>query len=109
MKPPMHLVGDTVVRDDAAWATWEAGFGDLASKVDRYRSNLSQLSGIALDWGTRDEFAWIPTGCQYFAGLLERAGLKITTTSFDGTHADQLADRMRNHMLPFMQGLLATN
>ena len=109
MELPVHLVGDTVVRDDAVWAKWEAGFGDLASKVDRYRSNLAQLSGIALDWGTRDEFAWIPTGCQYFASLLERAGLKVTATSFDGTHTDQLAYRTRNYMLPFMEGLLATS
>jgi S-formylglutathione hydrolase len=109
MQFPFRTENGKTVRDDAVWARWEAGFGNLPAKIDQYKSNLAQYKGIAIDWGTHDEYPWIPKGCEYTVGLLKAAGLDATGSTFDGGHMDKLDDRMVNHMLPFMEGLLATS
>jgi S-formylglutathione hydrolase len=107
MRIPFVAHGDAIERDSATWSVWEAGFGALPEKIQRYGDNLRRLRAIGIDYGTHDEYTWIPTGCAYFAGLLRRAGIKVAVSTFDGGHEDQLADRLVTHMLPFMASALA--
>jgi S-formylglutathione hydrolase len=108
MKFPFSTKNGQTVRDDAVWASWEAGFGNLPARVEANKAKLAQLKGIAIDWGTTDQYAWIPKGCEYLVGLLQAAGLNPTGSSFEGGHEDQLAARLTGKMMPFMEGLLAT-
>ena len=107
MKFPFKAEGGKTIRDDALWATWEAGFGGLPGKVDRYKANLKQYSGIVVDYGTHDQYAWIPKGSHYLVELLKAAGVGVVETTFDGGHSDQAGDRLVNRMLPFMIDELA--
>lgn len=107
MQFPFKTEAGKTVRDDALWAKWEAGFGGLAQKVEQYKAGLKQYSGIVVDYGTRDEYTWIPKGDHYFVGLLQAAGIGVVETSFDGGHSDQAGDRLVNQMLPFMVAKLA--
>jgi hypothetical protein len=108
MRFPFHRDGDAVVRDDAVWATWEAGFGDLPSKVEQYGDNLRQLRGIGIDYGLADEYTWIPAGCAYLATLLRDAGIEVVESTHNGSHSSRLAERVVEHMLPFMAERLST-
>jgi S-formylglutathione hydrolase FrmB len=106
MRIPFAAQDGAIKRDPAAWAAWEAGFGALPAKLQQYGDNLRRLRAIGIDYGTRDEYTWIPTGCAYLATLLDRAGIEATVSTFDGGHEDRLADRLVTHMLPFMSSAL---
>jgi hypothetical protein len=86
IRMPYHLEQGKAVRDAAVWKIWDGGFGGLPDKIAKYGANLRSLRGIGIDYGTQDEYAWI----------------------LQGSHEDQLGDRMANHMLPFMIAKLAT-
>ncbi len=94
-------------RDAETWKLWEAGFGALPDKLQKYGAALKGMAGVGLDWGKQDEYAWIPAGCAYFVSLLQEAKITVTSEAYEGTHSGQLGDRMVNHMLPFMLEKLA--
>lgn len=98
-----------VVRDDAVWAAWDAGFGDLAGKVGTYRPALTSLRGIGIDYGRQDGYNWIPPGCALLADLLREAGIPVTEAAFDGGHQEQIGERLAGQMLPFMQAHLTAS
>lgn len=105
---PFHRNGDQIERDEAIWAIWEAGFGDLATKVEQYGDNLRQLRGIGIDYGVNDEYKWIPDGSAYLADLLRDAGIDVVEAVHEGGHTDRQSQRLRQHMVPFMAEHLAT-
>jgi S-formylglutathione hydrolase len=107
MKFPFRSENGQTVRDDALWAMWAAGFGGLPAKVQQCRSNLERLAGIVVDYGTQDEYAWIPKGDHYFVGLLQSAGIGVVETTFEGGHNDQVGSRLVTQMLPFMEAKLS--
>jgi S-formylglutathione hydrolase FrmB len=90
-----------MVRDGATWRRWENGFGGFGDKVRQYKANLTQLSGLVIDYGRNDQYAWIPKGCEYVDAQLTAAGIPHQLVSFDGGHESHLALRIREHMLPF--------
>jgi len=99
---PVTLADDgTLVRDDAVWARWEAGFGGLGSKVEAFTPELQSLSGIGIDCGSKDGYAWIPKGCAYLDAELTAAGIEHQYTIHSGGHASNLRERILEHMLPF--------
>jgi S-formylglutathione hydrolase len=108
MQFPFKRVDGRVVRDDALWARWVAGFGGPPATIDQCRAGLAGMRGIVIDYGTKDEYAWIPQGSHYFVGLLKQAGIDAGEVTFDGGHNDQTSDRVANHMLPFMIDRLAS-
>ena len=55
MEFPFTRADGDVVRDDAVWSTWDAGFGDWDVKVDEFRDNLAQLAGIGFVCASDDE------------------------------------------------------
>jgi S-formylglutathione hydrolase len=109
LRIPFQRDGDGVRLDPDVWAAWEAGFGALPAKIVQYGKNLRSLRAIGIDYGTRDEYRWIPDGCAYFADLLRQAGIPVKVATFNGGHGDQLADRLVEHMLPFMATSLETS
>jgi S-formylglutathione hydrolase len=109
MQFPFRTENGKTVRDDALWAKWEAGFGGLSAKLAQYESNLRQLHGIVVDYGTADEYPWIPKGDHYFVGLLQTAGISVVETTFNGGHNDQVGNRLVTQMLPFMQEKLSAS
>jgi S-formylglutathione hydrolase FrmB len=109
MRIPFTRDGDGVRLNPDVWPAWEAGFGALPTKIVQYGVNLRSLRAIGIDYGTRDEYRWIPPGCAYFADLMHQAGIPVKVSTFDGGHGDQLADRLVEHMLPFMKTTLQTS
>ena len=91
--------------DGEVWATWEAGFGGLAALVDEYRANLLALRGIVVDYGTQDEYVWIPPGCEYLHQQLDRAGIPNRLETFGGGHGP-VGPRAGEVMLPFFTEVL---
>jgi S-formylglutathione hydrolase len=95
-----------LVRNDAIWKKWESGFGGIAEEAAQYKDNLLQLKGIVVDYGIHDENQWIPKGSEYYGEQLFAAGIPIKVESYNGNHSNQLAVRIREHMLPFFSTML---
>lgn len=96
-----------LVRDDEVWKRWESGYGGLHQKITQYKANFLKLKGIVVDYGTNDQYAWIPQGCIYFDQQLTAAGIPHEMAVHDGDHQSQLKKRVLEHMLPFFSKLLA--
>ena len=111
-KPPFYFdypysrSNGKLVRDDTIWMRWNGGFGGIPEKIAQYQDNLLMLKGITVDYGTNDEFTWIPQGCIYFDQQLIVAGIPHEMAVHDGNHQSQLGKRVIEHMLPFFSELL---
>ena len=103
---PYMEVDGQLARDDANWKKWESGYGGIADEAKQYRDNFLQLKGIVVDYGTNDEYAWIPKGCAYFGQQLSAAGIPVKVESYEGTHQSGLSERIRSFMLPFFSRTL---
>jgi S-formylglutathione hydrolase len=104
--PYADLEGD-VVRDETIWKKWESGLGGIADEAVLYKEHWLKLKGIVVDYGTFDEYGWIPKGCVYFGEQLSAVGIPVTVVGYDGTHQSGLGKRVSGHMLPFFSTLLA--
>ena len=104
---PYARSDDQLVRDDAVWQTWESGFGGIKAEIRQYKANLLKLKALVVDYGTNDEFQWIPQGCQYFDQQLTAANIPHKVLSYKGGHQDQLRQRIEEHMLPLFLEVLA--
>jgi S-formylglutathione hydrolase len=111
-KPPFYFdypyseSNGKLVRDDMVWKQWNSGFGGILEKVAQYKDDFLRLKGITVDYGTNDEYAWIPQGCIYFDKQLTAAGIPHEMAVHDGDHRSQLGKRVLEHMLPFFSKLL---
>ena len=103
---PYSVDNGQLILHTAAWNRYERGFGDLANKVEQHKDNLRRLAAIGIDVGRKDEYAWIPRGCEYFSGLLNDAGVPHQLITHDAAHQDQLRSRIEGHMLPFFARVL---
>jgi len=96
-----------LVRDDAAWSRWDAGFGGIPDKIRQYKDNLMQLKWLVVDYGRQDQYAWIPKGCVYWDQQLTAAGVPHELRAYDGSHESNLSERIGKFMLPFISDRLA--
>jgi S-formylglutathione hydrolase len=96
-----------LVRDDTIWKQWDSGFGGIPEEVAQYKDNFLKLKGITVDYGTHDEYAWIPQGCIYFDKQLTVAEIPHEMAVHDGNHQGKLSERILDHMMPFFSELLA--
>lgn len=103
---PYKLSAGKLAIDSVAWRRFEGGFGDWPRKLATYKSNLDQLTAITIDYGTKDEFAWIPAGCSYLSALLDSVGVRHQTLSFEGGHGDRVRERIESYMMPFFSTTL---
>jgi hypothetical protein len=94
--------------DPKRWARWEAGYGGIDDEIAAYGDNLNQLRGIHIDYGTYDNYTWIPDGCEYLARQLTAAGIAHRLTTFDGGHGG-VGTRAEEVMIPFFAETLSTD
>lgn len=98
---PFFKTSKGIKVDSTLWKRYENGFGGLAPKIKRYKSNLSKLKAITIDLGINDYHTWIPKGCMYFSKLLNEAGISHNLLKYEGNHSDKLRERIEKYMLPF--------
>lgn len=67
--------------------------------VDQYVRQLKTYRGIALDVGDQDQ---LKVDTQKLHEVLDRYGLSTTFEIYPGTHTSAVADRIQNHVIPFM-------
>jgi len=104
---PYALADGKLVRNDAIWKRWDAGFGGIPDKIQQYKANMLRLNGLVIDYGRQDEYAWIPKGCEYFGAQLSAAGIPHELRSYDGSHESHLSERIGSYMLPFLSERLS--
>ena len=68
-------------------AAWEAGFGDLRTKIADYLARPERLVEIKIAYGTTDSYPWIPEGSAWFVDLLEENGVPVSEWVFEGGHS----------------------
>jgi len=104
---PYAQAGEQLVRNDAIWKRWDAGFGGIPDKIQQYKANMLRLNGLVVDYGRQDQYEWIPKGCEYFGAQLTAAGIPHELRSFDGSHESNLRERIGTYMLPFLSERLS--
>ncbi|HEY3732096.1 MAG TPA: alpha/beta fold hydrolase [Steroidobacteraceae bacterium] len=67
--------------------------------VDQYIRQLRQYRAIALDVGDQDK---LRVDAQKMHEVLDRYGVSNTFDIYPGTHTSAVADRIQNHVIPFM-------
>ena len=92
-------------RDEAIWARWEAGYGGVAAEVAEFEDNLRSLRGVALDYGTNDQYEWIPEGVAHLADQLEEHGIRAQVSAHEGGHG-AIGPRAEAVMFPFFAEVL---
>ncbi len=91
---------EKIVKNEKNWEAYESGFGNLEEKVKKYEKNLLSLKAIYIDYGTNDEYTWIPEGCEYFSGLLDNNNIEHKLLKHEAGHGDNLRERLEKFMLP---------
>lgn len=104
---PYSDSGDSISLDAEVSRDWENGIGGIDAEVEAYKENFLKLKAITLEYGIREENAWIPEGCEYFSQRLDAAGIPHELVTFDGGHSDQLRQRIEEHMLPYFSRVLS--
>lgn len=110
--PPPHLrfpfrgSGEAPVLDPQIMKLFENGFGNLDEKLTRFHDNLTKLRLVAVDVGTKDEEAWLPAGCRYYARAAKDKGIPVRLIEFEGGHQDHLRQRIEEFMLPALSAVL---
>ncbi len=74
---------------------WRTSF--LFAQLPAHRANLLRLRGIAIDYGTTDQFAHISTTTPELSRLRIPHRLDV----YDGDHREKIPERLRTHVLPF--------
>ena len=67
--------------------------------VDQYIRQLKRYRGIALDVGDQDQLKF---DAQKLHQVLDQYGLTISFEVYSGTHTSAVADRIQNHVIPFI-------
>jgi hypothetical protein len=97
---------DGIYLQDNVWELYDYGYGNLTEKLDEYGENLLKLKGIIIEYGTRDEYKWIPEGCEYFSTLLNERNIAHELVSFDGNHQSIVFTRISEEVLPYFSKIL---
>lgn len=92
-------------RDQTIWTRWESGYGGVAAEVGEFEDNLRSLRGIALDYGTHDQYEWIPEGTEYLADQLAARAIQAQVTPYEGGHGP-IGPRAEEAMFPFFAEVL---
>jgi S-formylglutathione hydrolase FrmB len=96
---PIRYVRGELLPDDATYELWRASLP--MAQVAAHRANLLRLRGIAIDYGTSDQFAHIITTTPAFSRELARLRIPHRLDVYDGDHREKIPERLRSHILPF--------
>lgn len=103
---PVREVRGELMPDDEVYERWRAALP--LSQVAAYRANLLRLRGIAIDYGTSDQFAHIITSTPDLSRELARLRIPHRLDVYAGDHRQQIPQRLRTHVLPFFATALAS-
>lgn len=103
---PYREVNGALVEDPAVMAAWNSVYGDWPAKIRRHRADLNRMRGLQVEFGTNDEYQWIPQGCRYLDRLLVDAGVKHQSIEFAAQHDTRF--RFAGSALPYLSKVLAT-
>jgi hypothetical protein len=98
------------VLDKKVWDKWfNNGFGSIENQMIKYKSNFLKLDKIGIEYGKKDDNAWIRQGCESLGKALKKEKIPYTLTTFDGGHQDKLGERIEKAMLPFFSQTFVSN
>jgi S-formylglutathione hydrolase len=100
VKYPYKLIDGQLQCDSLLLRNFEYGFGGIKDKVKQYNQNLSSLVDFTLEYGTQDEFSWIPRGTIYLSDQLKEEKIPHRLDSFTGGHENMVTPRIEQYMLP---------
>jgi len=72
------------------------------------KDNFLKLKGLIVDYGTTDQFAWIPLECVFYDEQLTAAGILHELTLQSRNHQNNLPMRILEQMMPFFSRLLVS-
>jgi len=91
--------------DNRIVTEWENGYGNASGKISAYLALSQKLSAIRIDYGTSDEFTWIPQGCRYFISRLSDNGISVESVEMDSRHIFGVS-KVVSYTLPFFRNIL---
>ena len=94
--------------DNAIVTQWENGYGNASGKIASYLALPDRLSALRIDYGTNDEFAWIPRGCVHFVDAFTAAGITCASTVTAGRHVFA-SSQLTTAAIPYFQASLSFN
>ncbi len=88
---------------DEVWDKYDSGFGKLAEKLAEKEDNIKALGSLIIDYGDKDNFAWIPNGCKYFSEILTQQGIDHQLFEYLGSHEGGVPTRIEDVVIPHFQ------
>ena len=102
---PMRHVRGELLPDDATYELWRASLP--LAQLPAHRASLLRLRGLAMDYGTSDQFAHIITTTPAFSRELARLRIPHRLDVYEGDHRQKIPERLRTHVLPFFADAFA--
>jgi S-formylglutathione hydrolase len=100
--PVRHLRGE-LLPDEATYERWRTSMP--MAQLPAHRANLLRLRGLAIDYGTSDQFAHIVTTTPAFSRELARLRIPHRLDVYEGDHREKIPERLGTHVLPFFAGM----
>lgn len=72
---------------------YESGFGNVKQKIAQYKQSPNKLASLHIEYGTQDEFTWIPEGSRFFIRELQQQGIAVTSVAHQSGHNPTQAQR----------------
>lgn len=82
------------------YALWQTGFGGWDARIETYLGKKEKLKALAIEWGSRDGYVWIPTGSAWLAEYLPQKGIPVRAIETNQGH-DLTQKSMKEYIFPF--------
>lgn len=102
---PFDIVRGEMVLDQEEYAEYLNEFP--LHNIDESRPKLLALRGLAIDYGTGDQFLHIPAATMQFSHGLAELRIPHRFEVYEGDHRRQVAQRLEQVVLPWVGTLLA--
>ncbi len=79
---------------------WLDGFGNFDKKIEAYLEGDERLKSIVLNFGSNDDFEWIPRGCRSLSDLLTEYDIPNLEFEFIGEHS-LYESQVKTRLLPY--------
>ena len=91
-----------MVVDEDEWLTYVERFP--VARADDRRAALAGLRGLALDYGTADQFLHIPAATLALSQRLGDLRVPHVLDVYDGDHRNRVGERLATIVLPWVAG-----
>jgi S-formylglutathione hydrolase FrmB len=98
--PPFRVVKGELQTDPVAYSRIASAMP--ANMIVPLLPNIAKLHAIFIEYGAQENFTHIILGAQEISQRLSAAGISHTLEVFQGDHINHIADRIANHMLPWV-------